>query len=125
MLKNPWFIQTWKEGKYIDPWSFIHLIDGMFLAGIVLLIGFNFLIGFLIALAIILIWELIEPPEALTNKILDVLISVIGFFFMYFIYSMTLFIVVSILAISLNFWAWIITGNYKIILEKFKNKIFL
>ncbi len=112
-MKKPWYISMWKEGKLLDWWTVIHIIDGMFLAGISILLGFSFYLGFLITLAILLIWEIIEPPETAANKIVDVITSILGFFIYISLKSQALFIIVTTLAISLNFWAWILTKNYK------------
>jgi len=112
-MQKQWYIKIWKEGKFIDFWSVIHLVDGMLMAGIAILIGLKYLVGLLIALVIILIWEFIEPPEKFTNKIFDVITSVSGFSLMYYAYTRSLFVWVAVLAISLNIWAWIIAKNYK------------
>jgi hypothetical protein len=115
MKKDSWAFNIWKEGKYLDFWLIIHIIDGMLMAGIGILIGINFLTIFLISLGISLLWEFIEPPEHIYNKILDVITSLGGLIIFYFGFGKNnvLITIVLILAISLNFWAWILTKNYK------------
>lgn len=111
-------MDIWKEGKYLDFWSIIHLVDGMFVAGIFILIGLKIEIGFLLSFIISVVWELVEPPEAFWNKILDVITTMAGFLLYIPLKSELMFWIAAILAVSLNVWAWIFTGNYKKFLRK-------
>ena len=121
-MREKWYIRIWTEGKYLDFWSMIHLVDGMLLGGVALLVGLDFWWGFLVSFFVFFIWELVEPPEYFWNKILDVVVSSLGFLIFYIFFGVidVWFYLVIFLAISLNFWGWIITKNYS---KFFKNKI--
>jgi len=113
MRRKPWLIRLWEKGEYLDFWSFIYFINGLFLLGTFFFIGFNFFSAFVVALIAVLMWESLEPKQAIANKIFDILVGALGLFIMYLAYSKVLFIVVAILAIPLNIWAWVVTKNYK------------
>ena len=115
MKKGYLHSKIWREGKYLDFWSIIHIVDGMLMTSIGIFLGFSFLTIFLISLAILLLWEFVEPPEHLYNKLLDMITSIAGLLISYFLIGNNKMglIIIIIIAVSLNFWAWVLAKNYR------------
>lgn len=89
----------WKEGKYIDAWSIVHFISGLLLGFILNALGFSIFEGFLIAAFLVILWEIIEPfiwkgwHETWQNRVVDIIIGLIGYLVAKFIDSFIDFLV--------------------------------
>ena len=105
--------KIWKEGKYVDWWSVIHFLNGIFFSGIIFILKLHFSIGIIIFLALFVGWEVIEPGEVLSNKITDVIIGMAGFLLYLLFASLTSFIIIGGLAVIINTAAWLPKKNYK------------
>ena len=78
------------ERKIIDVWSFLHLLGGGILAGIVFIFNLSLGTGYASALAVMIIWELDEKfrrkiKESFTNKISDIVFGSAGFFVLWYL----------------------------------------
>lgn len=108
----------WKEGKWLDLWSVVHVLSGISLG-----FGFYFLylgdtFTFLLVLALLIlyeVWEIMEKiEEAPTNRFMDVVVGVAGFVpAFYFVapilsYPMLVlvFLFVLVLNIALSVMGW-------------------
>ena len=105
----------WKEGKYLDFWNVNHILAGCLLAFVSIFLNISFIISLIISFAIMLFWEIYEYhrviKETLPNQILDIITGFIGFFIVYYIYSLIsytisifLFIISLIIWICLTLW---------------------
>tara|TARA_Y100000310_G_scaffold73282_1_gene69449 strand:- start:1167 stop:1574 length:408 start_codon:yes stop_codon:yes gene_type:complete len=106
----------WKKHKYLDLWSLTHFVCGLVLGSVsVLLIG-SFGWSLLVVFVVMTVWELYEFKtgiiEEVPNKILDVVVGLIGFVVFYlwmypsFVFRFNvLFLVLSVvLFLLLNIW---------------------
>lgn len=79
--------KLWEEGRYVDLWSVPHLLAGVILAGIFYYLEFNLLWNFITSFLVMVLWEIFEfafnIKEHMTNKVMDVVIGIMGFFLMY------------------------------------------
>ncbi|MFA6227121.1 MAG: hypothetical protein WC631_01395 [Candidatus Paceibacterota bacterium] len=108
----------WKEGKYIDMWSVPHVLCGVIFAGILNWLGIGFLSNLILSTIIMIGWEFFElyvlnVHEYITNKIMDVVTGLIGFFIMYSsisrygIKAMLPWLIVTIIIwLILNYWGF-------------------
>ena len=78
-----WHDITFWEQAYIDLWSIPHFIIGVIIAFGSVFLGISHLNGFIIAVVITIGWEIFEYvfkiPELFTNRIMDILVALIGF----------------------------------------------
>jgi hypothetical protein len=85
-------INIWAEGRFIDLWTVVHFLTGVLL-GFTLFI-FDFPIPliwvFVVVLVFLVLWELFEYirkiKETAGNRIVDILIAVVGFALTMFAY---------------------------------------
>lgn len=107
----------WREGKYLDLWSINHVVSGMFLGAIFYLLGGNFIMSSIAALATMIIWELFEIVkkihETLINKVVDVIVGYVGFILSYYFYfnnsnlnKILVLIFIALLIVVLNLWGF-------------------
>jgi hypothetical protein len=78
----------WKEGKYVDMWSIPHVLCGVILVGVFYYFKIGFWPNLILSTIIMIAWEFFElyvldVHEYITNKIMDVVTGLIGFFIMY------------------------------------------
>jgi L-asparagine transporter-like permease len=75
--------KIWLERKFIDTWSLNHFLFGASLPLVMQKFGFNFWPSFLGAIAIFILWEIIEifthEHEEKYNGLFDVIVAMIGF----------------------------------------------
>ena len=79
-MKQKLMNSFWREGKYIDSWSIIHLLSGFGL-GVILLLFFklSFINTIPLTISLLVLAEILEPAkEKIENKISDVLIGFLG-----------------------------------------------
>ncbi|HBD24741.1 MAG: hypothetical protein A2566_03385 [Candidatus Zambryskibacteria bacterium RIFOXYD1_FULL_40_13] len=110
----------WKE-RNIDLWSLNHLLFGCTLAVFMKSFGFDFFTAVGLAVAIFLVWEVIELSnrifETKINKISDVALELLGFIVFYKIeFSQKVYIVLFLAFGLLEFF-----GFYSRIKEGQKN----
>lgn len=77
------------RGRFVDYWSFVHLGVGLAVGYVLASSGVGFGAGLLIATALFIAWECIEPslhrlasrefPERWTNQVADVVIGAAGY----------------------------------------------
>jgi len=106
----------WKKAKFLDLWSVIHFVCGLVLGSIAILFIGSFGLAFLVVFVVMTVWELYEFKtgiiEEVPNKILDVVVGLIGFVVFYlwlypsFVYSFNVsFLILSaLLFFFLNVW---------------------
>lgn len=80
--------RLWEEGKYVDLWTLPHILSGVIMAGIFNWLSLIFWPNLLISAALMIGWEFFElyalhVHEHLTNKVMDVVTGLLGFFTMY------------------------------------------
>lgn len=73
----------WKEGKYVDLWSVIHLLSGIVFTGWMLELGIHIGIIFIMYIVLAVLWEVTEMKleifEHQRNIVVDVLIGIVGY----------------------------------------------
>ena len=107
-------MNLWLERKYIDFWSTVHFLTGCAMAGFFEIINISIYIALPIAIILMILWEFYEDKKGIkeqtTNKGVDVIIGLIGFFIMIELiknfHPLKLTIGISIIWISL-----ILVGN--------------
>jgi hypothetical protein len=76
-------MDTWKHGRYIDLWSFVHLLSGSLLCILLSSLGLRFLLALALVTALLCLWEvyewLLKILEVPTNVATDLLIGMAGF----------------------------------------------
>lgn len=107
----------WTNKKYFDLWSVNHFLAGTLLGGIQFLCNFNFVLFFAFSLFLMIAWEVYEilagVQEKWHNRVVDVLLGVVGFFFFYYLFSffsikanILIFTISAITWISLEIWGY-------------------
>jgi hypothetical protein len=118
-MKNKWYISIWSEGKHVDFWFFNHFFSGFLLASLLIFLETPYWLNLLLLFLLMVLWEVFEYQhevrERLSNRIIDLLVGLLGFLFMYLITSfivldytrlfMGTFILFSILEVW-GYWAY-------------------
>jgi phosphatidylglycerophosphate synthase len=111
-------VRLWKEGKYIDMWSIPHILCGFVFAGIFNYLGIGLWLNLILSILIMIWWEFFElifldVHEYFTNKTMDILMGLAGFFIMYALILKfgikTIFpwlIVIVVIWLLLNYWGF-------------------
>lgn len=111
-------MNIWKREKYFDTWSIVHFMSGVILGGVTYRLGLGFLWAVAIALAVILIWEVIEwiikIIEPSPNVLTDIILGFGGFlssvFYYYYLnqpFNLAVFTTVWALTLALALWGLI------------------
>lgn len=113
------FVRTdiWREGEYLDLWSVPHFLSGMAVALGLYLFGFATNAAFIIALLLLVAYEMFEViakiEETRWNRVLDVVVGMVSFTPTFLLASQVsrtqiigLFIVVLALDAVLSFFGW-------------------
>jgi hypothetical protein len=111
-------IKVWKDGKCLDLWSINHTLAGGLLAAVIFFNNINLYLGFLISLALMIAWEIIEIIkniyEEKCNKIMDVVTGIFGFILIYFIFlkintnsALTIFWIMTGCWVFLETWGFV------------------
>ncbi|PIR82298.1 hypothetical protein COU20_03130 [Candidatus Kaiserbacteria bacterium CG10_big_fil_rev_8_21_14_0_10_59_10] len=85
------FVRTdmWREGKYLDLWSVPHLLSGVALGLAAFFVGFNPVPTFIIALLLLVGYEMFEAiakiEETPINRTLDVVVGMASFTLAYYL----------------------------------------
>ncbi len=85
------FVRTdiWREGKWLDLWSVVHLLSGTCLALVIYLLRFEASAALIIATLLLVAYELWEAmvkiEEARTNRVMDVVVGLVSFVPTYFV----------------------------------------
>jgi len=78
---------SWNEGGYLDYWAFVHAFSGVFLGLVAHFAPLPFSQSFLLALALLILFEIWEVwmdiRESLENRVLDIILGAIGFVLAY------------------------------------------
>jgi Na+-transporting methylmalonyl-CoA/oxaloacetate decarboxylase beta subunit len=102
---NNWYTEIWKEGKVIDLWSLNHILGGTVLAGIFFFLNLPLTIALILTFLIAILWEIYELIEGIyethSNKILDVLTSLLGVPMFYYLANENLIETKALFAIFL------------------------
>ena len=116
-MDKRWYIKIWTERKYLDFWSLNHILAGCMLASIFIFFNISFLTSIIISFLILLAWEFFEffagIHETMENKILDVIIGLLGFFITYYLMNnnifnnLTLFLIIFFPFLILETWGWL------------------
>ena len=84
MRKLPLVSWSWKEGRIWDAWMLVHFLSGAALACVLTLLSFGGVQAYLVALGLLVAWEIGEKigrvEEAIENLALDVVFGMLGFF---------------------------------------------
>jgi hypothetical protein len=93
--KNKWYISIWSEGKYIDFWFFNHFFSGFLFASFLIFLEIPHWINFVLLISFAILWEIYEYKnevrEIISNKIIDLLVGLFGFLFMYLLVGLGIF----------------------------------
>lgn len=109
----------WKERKYIDGWSLVHIITGYLFAGVFFYFDISFWPAFWISSAAFILWEVGESffkvHEHSENRYADIVVDYIGFFLAVWVYegldvrvSLGWLVVLAIIGTALQTWGVII-----------------
>lgn len=84
----------WREGKYIDLWSSVHVLSGIVVGALLFNFGVDFRWSLIIALVLFIGWEvfeiLVDIKEHMSNMVTDVACDLVGFFFVSYYYFVLL-----------------------------------
>jgi hypothetical protein len=87
MNMEKWYYRVWDNKKYLDLWSVNHTLAGLVIAGPLYYFSVRFSISFIIALILIIAWEVFEYvqeiKEAWQNSATDIITGIIGFLFLW------------------------------------------
>lgn len=111
-------MDIWRHGRYIDLWSFVHLLSGVLLAVGFYGLGFGFEATLTFSLILLIAWEVFEWAiriiEPTPNVLIDILIGAVGLGFgMWWHYGLEepfssfAFIVLLVLTLGLSLWGFI------------------
>lgn len=104
-------INLFAEGVYVDMWTVPHLLLGVLTFVFFVDRRFRVRSAIFLTIAIAIFWEFFEMrvrvEEVLSNRIVDVLISVVGFYVIYFIDKKTGFMSKSMKKDTL--WRYVLT----------------
>jgi hypothetical protein len=85
----PAISQSWNEGKYLDFWSIVHFLSGALMGLVGFLTPFSFIDTFIIAVTLMVMYELwevyISIGEHIANCVTDVFIGALGFMLSYYV----------------------------------------
>ncbi|MFQ5661922.1 MAG: hypothetical protein ACE5F2_01580 [Candidatus Paceibacteria bacterium] len=77
----------WSEGKYIDFWTVNHIWAGAVIAGVSVISSVPFWTSVIVLFSLTIVWEIYETikniRETIENRILDVIVAVVGFAVIY------------------------------------------
>jgi hypothetical protein len=89
-LKIKWYYAIFKNGKYLDLWSVNHTLAGVVIAGPLYYFSIPLVYSLAISLFLIVGWEvyeiLFEIHETWQNRSTDIIVGVLGFFFIWYLY---------------------------------------
>ncbi len=84
MKKLPLVSMSWSEGRVWDAWMVVHFFSGAVIACVLTLLSFGGVQAYLVALGLLVAWEIGEKvgrvEEAIENLALDVVFGLLGFF---------------------------------------------
>ena len=76
------------RGAYVDYWTCVHVATGLLLGFLLARVGMEIVSGLVLAAALLVLWELVEPPlhrlfgqrfpEKATNQLADVVCGLAG-----------------------------------------------
>lgn len=79
----------WREGKWFDLWSVVHLFSGASMGFIFYFLPFNTTASIVIAFLLLVAYEMWEKivgiEEAPTNRVMDVVVGMVGFLPIFFL----------------------------------------
>lgn len=115
---SKWYYRIFKNGKYLDLWSVNHTLSGIVIAGPLYYLSIPLIYSFLISLVLMVSWELYEIifkiAETWQNRTTDVITGVLGFSFIWYLYTRTantsevlIYIVALSLFLLLEIWGYI------------------
>ncbi|MGV8162045.1 MAG: hypothetical protein ACP5N2_01785 [Candidatus Nanoarchaeia archaeon] len=117
-MDKKWFIQIWKEGKYLDLWSVNHTLAGCVLGSIFIFINLQIWVSLIISVILMIGWEIFEIyygiKEGLANKILDVVTGLVGFFLTYYLVNvqgvnaLSYFLIIALSFAFLETWGYLV-----------------
>ena len=121
--------KLWAEGRYIDLWTIPHILAGVLLGGYLYWLGVSFEINLAVTTILVISWEFFElhflgVHEYFTNSLMDIIVALIGFAFMYFLiikYSLETVIphLLALTAVYIFLNAWGFLAYQKKKLERF------
>lgn len=118
MTKHSWYISVWKNKSYIDLWSVNHFLAGVLLEGVAVFVGMEFWASFIIAMLILIGWEIFEITnhieETIGNRFTDLFLGAIGFLLLHYLFTSWLssvgfyitFIIALIVWVVLELWGF-------------------
>lgn len=125
----------WEQG-YIDLWSIIHFLSGAVWAFLPFILNLPPVQAFCISAGSLIAWEIIEVYkkvlEPLSNRILDIVVGIVGYWGLYYVlaylepsvYAAIVYLVIFSLALlGLSSFAWFSYSKYKDSFEKIGGKI--
>jgi hypothetical protein len=84
MTRRPAISTSWSEGRYCDRWTIVHFLCGVSGGFSNALFGLSVEGVYAVGSGLMIVWELIEVArgigEALENRVVDVLIGIVGIF---------------------------------------------
>lgn len=84
MSRIPFVSWSWKEGRVWDNWMIVHLLSGTIIACFTTLLGMETLHAYLLAIGLMVSWEIGEMVggirEEIENLLIDIIVGMFGFF---------------------------------------------
>lgn len=73
----------WDHARLFDAWSFVHALWGLILGTVFSIFGWSFTVSFLVALSLMILWEvfeyIIKIIESFSNVFSDIFVGIVGF----------------------------------------------
>lgn len=107
--------RLWRERKFLDMWSLVHLLGGFAIGGILLLLNIDTYIASAIAVALFAGWEIFEIVtkihEHAFNRLSDMIVDYAGFFLaQLYVFAwggtMTWYLTLAVAIVALALEAW-------------------
>lgn len=116
-LSGKWYYDIWVDGKYLDLWSVNHTLAGGVIAGPLYNLSIRFSYSFLIALVLIIGWEVYEAvrdiEETWQNRVTDTIVAIIGFGILWMFYpkwspniQLIVYLPLLIIWVALEIWGY-------------------
>lgn len=103
----------WREGKYVDLWTLVHVHGGFLVAWLLLGLGLSLLPAAALTLLALALHEIVEHladvEEHATNRISDLVFGMVGVGLAYAAQPVGGYAIPAVAAVSfalLNLWGW-------------------
>lgn len=125
----------WREGKWLDLWSVVHVLSGLLLGFFLYLFRVDAMYGLVFVVVLLSVYELFELLvdiyEAPTNRIMDIAVGMLGYILAFFLFSPHLtgkyivltFVALLIVTSVMSIIGWHASHKASVLQERVRTKI--